>query len=157
MSLFMSGSIEKRETTVSTLAPPDREDGNTRPPHLKNTLNKPKTPKNKDNKNGRSDTVTQDSLDTAMYHIDSAMASAGVTGDKDSFSGKKDAAEGKGGAVDDTGGTMVVERVLGATVYSKKITMNDEGAMKKAGMKGRPTANAFKQAAKTAKPKKTKK
>ena len=39
----------------------------------------------------------------------------------------------------------------------KRIKSGSGETMKKAGMKGRPTDNAFKQAAKTAKPKKTKK
>lgn len=137
MSVYMGGSVEKREMTVSTLPPPDREDAGATAPHLVNKLTKPHTPKS--STATRPGTGTDSTAGAAAAALpadalDTAMSAASATGGAATEGSKPGSAKGGGGGLDDTGGTMTVERVLGATVLMKKIAMNDQEKMAEAGM-----------------------
>ena len=111
MSVFMDGTIEKREITVSTLPPSDRKDAGALPPHLTQAV--VKSSKKKEEKLTEEEVVALVKGEPTKEEHEEAEGAESTADVHDLAAGHND--------VDDTGGTMEVERVLGASVLVKRI------------------------------------
>ncbi len=126
MSVFMDGTIEKREMTVSTLPPPDRAGAGAPPPHLTQALIKGS--KKKEDKLSEEEVIALvNGEPTKEEHAEAE------TGEAERGSAVPDVATDQDD-VDDNGGVMQIERVLGASVMVKQIAMVDAEAMAEEGL-----------------------